>query len=369
MTDGQWLFLTFLALYLVESLRWLPPQSVLLTGHSAAGGWRWRPASARFQFRGRAAVFLPLLPPLRAWRITCPWRWVPEPDGLRVKAEDSTAPDRLLPWADLHPRAEDSTLWLTRHHSLPAATPAEAEHLAAQAQAWQSLTPEQRAAAFTEDALRQLCPAQARQDAAEAARQTRALRLLGSVILVWSYGGITWLYWRLGESAWLLGAVAGLFLLMLAQALLFARACRKSLRQHQRPVPWWKFKTLGILLFPPMAIRAADHLLALSPAPQHPLAAIHLVPERDWQTAALRLWRQTRYCPGWQTAAPGSDLELDTLRRFFDREKADIPALDTPPPATAQDTRYCPRCHALFTDTAATCADCGGVELARFPTT
>jgi hypothetical protein len=371
MTDGQWLFLTFLVLYLVESLRWLPPKHALLIGSGQALGWRWRRPSARFQFRGQAAVFLPCLPPIQAWQITCPWPWVPEHAGLRIKAEDASAPDSVIPWSDLRPRTEEQILWLSERQSLLALNPAEATRWLEQVQAWQKLPPEQQAAAFKEEAHRLLDPEQAKEAATQADRQTRALRWLGSGILIWCYGGITWLYWRLGESPWLYGGVIGLFLLMLAQALLFVHACRSKVRQGRKAIPWWGFKTLGILLFPPMAIRAADHLFATQDTYYHPLADKHLVPENAWLAAALQTWRETLYRPGWKTPNPDPDarLEVQTLHQFLAEQKVDIDTLDTDnaPQTTAQDPQYCPRCRALFTAAATSCADCGGIELFQAP--
>jgi hypothetical protein len=367
MTDGQWLFLTFLVLYLVETLRWLPPQCGLLVGQGGTGGWRWQRPSVRFQFGGRSAVFLPFLPPLQTWQITCPWHWMPEEGGLRIKAEESGSPERLIPWPELRPRTEESTLLLTDHRRLLTPNATEATRLANQLQAWQKLAPAQRAAAFTTEALRLLDPEHAKETATLADHPTRALRWLGSGILIWCYGGITWLYWRLGESSWLYGGVIGLFLLMLTQALLFVWACRKRVRQGRKTIPWWGFKMLGILLFPPMAIRAADPFFATQDTFYHPLAGRHLVSEKSWLAAALQTWRDTLYRPGWKKTPPESRLEVQTLRQFLAAQKVDIDTLDTDnaPSTTARDPQYCPRCRALFTAAATSCADCGGIELCR----
>lgn len=363
MTDGQWLFATFLALYLVESIRWLPPQAVLLIGRGGEGGWKWQRPSATFRFRGRAAIFLPLLPPLPTWRITSEWGLVPSGEVLEAAPEDRGAPVLRIPWADLAPVAEDSRLRFTERLDLPTVNEAEARRFAAQLSTWQSLDPAARESAFLAEAARTLAQEPLKESLLAADYQTRWLRRLGSLMALWCYAGISWLYWRFGESPALLVGVAGLFVLMITQAIVFLAACKRQLNESGTAVPWRRLKTMGILLFPPMAIRAADHLLALQAPWSHPLAARGLVEEKRWQRAASETWRVAAYRPEGKGPGLGLGLEAQALHLFFQRLEVDILALDAPPENLTSTQSYCPRCRAVFTATTDVCADCGGVRL------
>jgi hypothetical protein len=151
---------------------------------------------------------------------------------------------------------------------------------------------------------------------------------------------------------------------MLAQALLFVGRCRRRLRLGQPAVPWWRVKTLGILLFPPLAIRAADALLVLQTHGTHPLAGRGLVAEPDWQAAVALTWREAVYRPGWKKA-DGLRMEGQVWRGFFEREEVRIETLDRAPHAVEMGdaAAYCPRCQALFHADVTVCADCDRVEL------
>jgi hypothetical protein len=359
MTDGQWLFATFFALYLLESLRWLPPHTVLLVGSGRAGGWRWVRPSATFRLRGRGALFLPLWPPLPTWRLTSEWALVPSPETLDAAAEDTQLSALAVPWAQLTPAAIGADLQLTPATQLPLANEAEALRWAALLQQWQGLAPAARAAAFAAEAQRSLDPVALQEGLHAAEQETRWLRRLGGFIALWCYGVIAGLYWRFGESSLLLVGVAVLVGLMLTQAVLFGRLCKKRARCGEPPVPWWRVKAVGILLFPPMAIRAADALLSLQAPWFHPLASRQLVADKTWHQAALSTWRAAVYRPGWQQSPPGIEAQL--WRRHFTEAGITIDPLDAPPepPVPA----YCPRCRAVFTAETRTCADCGGVAL------
>lgn len=364
MTDGQWLFITFLALYWVESLRWLPPQTVLLVGRGGDGGWRWVRPSSRFRLAGRAAVVLPMWPPLAVWRICSEWVFLPEADHLEIAAEERGGARLKIPWSALQPRVDGARLGLTAQLTVPTVDEAEAQLWVVRLKEWKEMASAAREAAFVAGAERSLETGPMRAELKQAEAETRWLRRLGSVITLWCYGLISAVYWRFGESVWLLLAVAVLLGLMFAQALLFVGCCRRRSRLGQPAVPWWRVKTLGILLFPPLAIRAADALLVLQTHGTHPLAGRGLVAEPDWQAAAALTWREAVYRPGWKKA-DGLRMEGQVWRDFFEREKVRIETLDRAPHAVEMGdaAAYCPRCLALFHAGVTVCADCDGVEL------
>ncbi len=361
MTDGQWLFVTFLALYLVECLRWLPPQAFLFQGRPETGKLRWRRAGMRFRLVARAPVLLPWLPPFPAWSLGSTWRLVPEASGLRVKADSARARDRILPWEQVEPRLRDGRLLLAEQTELITSGEREAAAWRDLCQHWKSLPPEQRGAAFTEWALTNADPEKLRQKLEGAETRTHELRVVGFTLFGWCYGVISLIYWLRGEGPALLTALAILLTLLAGQAYFFRRACQAA---GPNAPAHWRWKLLGMLFFPPMAMRAADHLLAATDLPPHPLAARPWMKPEAWQALARELWRDARYRPGWSTPEAAPNPEEQALRAILAQAGVTPEELDPAPEAPAGQ-RWCPRCHALFSAPEASyCQDCGGVELA-----
>ncbi len=363
MTDGQWLFVTFLALYFIECLRWWPPQTLLIHGNPEKRRLAFRRPLAIFSIAGRCPLLLPWLPPFPVWQAVSAWRLIPERDAMRVKADGVRARDELIPWERLALSQDAERLRLAAGVEVIATCEAEATALRALCESWQNLPATQRGAAFADWALSGNDTDAFLMRLSEARELTRGLRLLGGVIWVWCYAGISLIYWRLGEGALLYASLVVLGGLLLAQALLFRRVCKKRAPAHTAPA-YWPLKMLGMMFFPPMAIRAADHLLMPDAPPFHPLAAMSLLPEGG-RELARHWWREARYLPGWSQPdrTPGS--EEQALRTLFAANEMDLNEVDPPPPNLAV-MKGCPRCHAAFDSPQAShCQDCSGVELAE----
>lgn len=351
MTDGQSLLLLFVVLYLIESLRWLPGRSWMLTGSGRR--WQARQPFQPVEIAGGSPALLSVLPPLQTHLLTLPWLFVPSESGLEVFADDRRPP-LLLPWTSLTPATEGRHLRLTTTCRVRCLSDRHAREAGAQIQRWLTLVPEAREQDFLDHA-RQTLAAQPLQDRASALQsQTRLLRHLGSLIFVWTFAVMAALYRWLGDSLEILIAASFLLLLQAVQAVLFYR--------RARGIPHRIWKSLATALLPQHAMRAADHLADVqTDHPSHPLAARPLLGDTTWRALALRFWKRIRYAPSVTSA-----LQMQALETFFKSEGLAIEDLETPPVQQSGTEAYCPNCHAQFQAGATTCNDCGGIALKAF---
>lgn len=353
MTDGQSLLLLFAALYFLECLRWLPPRSRLLLGSGTR--WHSRPPFQPMELAGASPVLLAFLPPLQIHLATCPWLVVPAANGLEIQA-DTKRPPLLLPWDKVAPRPEGRTLHLGGGLRLRCLGEEHARHLQTLIQGWVPLPQAEREAAFLRHATATLESAPLAEQSAALSRQTRILRLLGSLLFIWTFGVVAGVYRWLGEGVAVLAAAAVLLLLQFTQAVLFHRAARG--------IPHRFWKALVMALLPQHAMRAADPLCdaqAARTAPSHPLAARALLGDTAWRRLAADLWKKTCYQAG--ATAP---LQRQALETFFQSQDLKPEDLEPAPERQPGSAFYCPGCHAQFQAGATHCRDCGGVALRAF---
>ena len=353
MTDGQSLFAVFALLYLAECLRLAPAASWMAAG---AEGSPWaviRPWS-RFQIAGGSPLLLSALPPLRAHAQGLEWLFVPGREALELRVTDGM---RLhVPWENLAPQADESTLHVGDGARVRLASPAHAQVWASRLAEWRDLPAEERRRAFLEHARASLDTEAARQAAIHAARLTRPLRWQATLVFAWCFGVISIVYRHYGDGLAVLAAAGVLLLLQIFQAWLFLRVTREL--KARIPHRFWR--ALGIALLPQLAIRAADVPgLAEQEEPPHPLAWRGLLKQDVWLRTARHFWREARYVPGWSrgTTVPP---DAEALRLFFEAEGVAEEEYDPPCPAPQP---VCPRCGAGYQEGVASCSSCGGVEL------
>ncbi|MES2505372.1 MAG: hypothetical protein V4599_01630 [Verrucomicrobiota bacterium] len=350
MTDGQSLLLLFVALYLLECLRWLPPRSLLLLGHGSS--WQARRPFQPVELAGGSPALLAFLPPLQAHVTTLPWLLVPAADGLEVRA-DRLRP-LLLPWERLSPRTEGRTLHLAPGHRVRCLSEEQARQAQQQVQQWIPLAQEAREADFLRHAEATLKSDPLTGHAEALTGRTRLLRGLGSLIFLWTFGVLVALYRWLGDDVEMLWAAGVLFVLQFTQAVVFFR--------RARGLPYRFWKTLAIALLPQHAMRAADHFCQVAmPLPSHPLAARSLLGNEAWKKLAAQMWKQTRYQP-----AATADLQSRALESFLDQQGLAVADLEPAPAQQTGSALYCPGCQAQFQAGASRCQDCGGIELRAF---
>lgn len=353
MTDGQTLFAVFALLYLVECLRLVPSTAWMAAG-AGKSGWRVIRPWSRWKIAGGSPLLLSFLPPLQAHVSALPWLFVPENELLQVRLADDQV--LRLPWDQISPRVEETTLHLDAATRLRLPSQAVAETWRQRLAEWAALAPEKRRSAFLKHARATLDPQAAARTAAEAGQRTRALRGNATLHFLWCFGVISFVYQRFGDSLAVLVAAGVLFLLQLIQAWLFLRGTRalKAVIPHRR------WRALGIAFLPQLTMRAADGVcLPGDGEPPHPLAWHGLVDEKEWLRHARHFWRLARYVPGW-AQTDTLPAEAEALQAFFRQQDIAEAGYD-PPPASKLPT--CPRCGAEFQAGIATCKDCGGVEL------
>ena len=359
MTDGQWLFAVFAALYLLECVRWLPLRAVVLSGSGGKGGWTASGPLPQAQSRGAGAFLLPVLPPMQCHLVAMAWPVSPREEGLEVR--DGAGAEVRVPWEALAVKIEGATLHLEAATRARLPCEAAAREWRDRARAWTAMSQADRERDFQKAAKAALDVERVTELARTLSESTKWLRILAAVILVWCFGVITLVYRWHGESPLALATAGVLLALQLAQAVLFLRIARRA----RFPVAhrWWK--ALAIALLPQMSTRAADFVCKAVTLLPHPLAARELLGDERWTREARRFWREARHPAGARSDAPPS-IEAAALQRFFERQKIALADLEPPPERSGDARSYCPRCLTVFQIEPGACADCGGVELRRF---
>ena len=357
MTDGQSLFAVFALLYLAECLRLVPSATWMAAGAKDSPWSVIRPWS-RFQIAGGSPLLLSALPPLQAHAQALPWLFVPGQDALDVRVTDVM---RIpVPWENLSPRAEESTLHLGAGASVRLASAAHAKIWASRLTEWRDLSAEERRRAFLEHTRASLDTDAAKQAAIDAATLTRPLRLQATLVFIWCFGVISLVYRHYGDGVTVLAAAGVLLLMQILQAWLFLRVTRDL----KARIPYRFWRALGIAFLPQLAMRAADvPSLAGHDEPPHPLAWRGILKHDVWLRTARQFWREARYVPGW-TQSTTVPPDAEALRTFFEAEGIIEDDYDPPSPSPLP---VCPRCAAEYRNDIATCSSCGGVELRPAP--
>ena len=357
MTDGQTLFIVFAFLYLMECLRWLPESAWLISGHDS-GRWKERRISDILRGRGIGAVLTRWFPPLEPSLAVMPWPLIPRDRGLEVIVPGSKS-RFIVAWDEVSPQVDETKVRIGGESPMVRFVNAtQAAAWGAAVASWKALPAEKRAQAFAKFVQPTLAAEAVEKMGLDLERRTRWLRFNGELILMWLFMGVAVMYWRFGDQWQTLAAVGLLLFFMLQQAILFLFASRAK---HGAPVPWRYAKALGILFFPPLAIRAADTFSRLQETIPHPLGCIRLLRDKTWQQTAAEIWRRSRFQPNWPTSPDGAD--TDVLRKFFQKNKIDIAALEAPSERIPAGGIYCPQCHATYLKADAPCVDCTGVQL------
>jgi hypothetical protein len=206
-------------------------------------------------------------------------------------------------------------------------------------------------------------------------KRTAGIQLLANSVFAHLFlvSPIVLQYWSL-RRCWPMLVVV-LFALTIATAILFRRA-HKHFYPEATEDRFSHFLT--ILLAPATTIRANDVLSRPLLEGFHPLAIARVLgSDQEFREFAGQMVREVSYpaLPLW----PGDDpvaqaaerqsrtLLLKILEAFLKNNGLDPRNLvQSPARADATSQSYCPRCLAQFTIPEGACADCGGIELARF---
>jgi len=350
MTDGQSLLLLFVALYLMECLRWLPARAYLIIGSRVR--WRIQRPFQPIELAASCPTLLSFLPPLQTHFFTLPWQLIPAAEGLELHVDERQP--YLLPWTEVKPEAQGRYVKLSHNQRVRCLSENHARAALKLVQTWSAMSEDERAKDFLSYAEQTLRTEPVQSLATHLANQTQLLRQLGNLIFVWTFILMVALYRWLGESVVVLWAAAGLLLLQLTQAFFFYR--------RSQGVSYRFWKALAMALLPQHAIRAADHLADVSGSvASHPLAARTLLTEEVWKQQARQFWKKARYRP-----SATANVQSRALGLFLEKEGVPLSELESAPAQQADSASYCPNCQAQFQISSGLCQDCGGVTLKPF---
>jgi len=341
-----------LALFLWESLLWLPMRNPVLRRR-----WRSRRWLARVpghSFATRVAGMLPLLPaPLEGGFAPCqaPPLFPDKSGAIFVEAKEADFQKAgAVDWKHLgkeghHLLLEGKKIRLTSARQLAAFSAGKRGGLTVE----QSIQKQWRLA---------LSPARAGREWRRWRTVSFQLRLLAPILTYGFFLGIPLLYLYtsllqtllFGAWLWLIMAFISAQLWWLGRVYPAARA---ALRMD----------ALLSLLVPFHAMRAAEMASVHAFATTHPFAL--LLSSRDRENPWLARFARRVLFPAAES--PG-DIEYSAFIRPLLEKHVSLENYNIPPVKDQGDesTRYCPRCHGLFLATSDTCTDCRGVRLKEF---
>lgn len=382
MTDGQALYLTLIALTLLEALAWAPRGTLALAARSAARA-RWAlPHRTLGNARGGAVLGVPLLPGAVTFLVP-QWPVSLAAGGALGGVAECLEREERAPCTALLRSFEDMERVEARGREVrvdgellaEAASPAHARRIAELVEALRRLPREARAGAVEAELAAQVDLGAARARVAAFYRETAALRAASVALAVFALAAAPALCLRYGlERIWP-ALLAALYVGSWAIAALFVRAHRRLLPRdrHER----WASAVM-IALLPVSAMRAADAIARAALHGLHPLAAAAaLVPREELAPLLGHALRDARWprrppCPSDEPEAAAVEASyrealgrrLEALARDAGLDPDELTALP-PPSGEIEGERCCPRCHARYAPEAPACGDCGGVPLAQ----
>jgi hypothetical protein len=384
MSELELLYIILLVIYGCECLLWLPRGSV---GFVTWLGRRWRLASPSTLLGNQRGglVAAPPLPPLGTVLAgvqfplsLCPESVLAHVSGTVNPAGRPAQTGRLFAFAEIaRVRCSGKKVFVDKELLFKAASASLAARITRQLRELATMNPRAR-----EDAIKKIVAHSFDKAAVERRWQdfnkaAAPLRLMSNLVFCYLFILAPALIWRFGFRSlwpWLLAAVVGL---MIGAAVFYLRL-HKQLYPALNDERFTNF--LLVLLAPSSTIRARDSLSRPLLEEFHPLAVAAVFAGKE-EFAQLAAWvlRDLRHpalpiCPNEAPAATAAETYWRSLlcrevEAFLSRAGLN-PGQFLQPPAPADDTckSYCPRCQAQFTQSATSCADCGGMPLVGLQT-
>ena len=377
MSDATGLLVVLALLYLSERLLWVPRGAVIFI-RPFRGEWR---RGAPMPFAGNDRGALAWLPAAGVAVVAhAPRLSVSEAGACAFEAEvfgfEGRAPQPLLAAAfEEMTDVEVAYTELRVNGAKWAVFPSEraARRTADACREWRGLRGQARREAIRRDLETRFGVEAARRAVTDSLSAVAGVRRAGTALWMLIFVAGPLAVGALGFArAWLGLAVAGLCLHGLV-LVLFARA-------HRRVRPGERAERImhivKKILCPPMAIRAADPILAVALEQAHPAAAaMALCPPIEAESFCRGVYRDLAHPMPMPEMSPlAAHVEAayrrDLLETLAPRLRAAgwQPESWEEPDDTLEDERsYCPRCHTHFSAAEGTCADCGGLALCPLP--
>ncbi len=381
MTDGQLLFLALAAIYLAECV-------FLLRGRGVAflrpwgGAWRFC-AEGGIGTANAAILLRNPLPPLGS-AVLC------DASPVAFSAEGAAATGveavsrrgrghggvRTLAWAEVRSAGRDGrTLLLNGRPFAEFATDAAAEAHAELAGELAAAPVGRRERQLRDFVRRRFRTSADERRAAEGLKEGNGyLATLCNCLFLWLFLALPASCLALGTGRVLLSGVLTALAISAVAIPAFWWRRHRALLPQARAKRWL---TLAMaVVCPPAAIRIQDSLETERLAGLHPLAAgALLLDAAAFRTLAGRWFRDLRHPAAPASGeSPAADkitafwrkLLLDETERFLRQERLEPAALLAAPEPQPGCTSYCPRCLSQYLESAAECADCGGLPLKPF---
>lgn len=381
MSDGQTLYLVLVLLYFVDCVLWVGTRTVLF---AAPWCWRWRVAFAGPNLgntEGSLALTNPL-PPLGTVLATY---WLPislsgegvcsfRPQALG-ESRRSAPTKTVLTYGQIQEVGTDGKeLLLNGKRFAKCESPSQAWMLAELIGRAKKASGKKRERLLQEFFAARFSVKDAKTRLELANRLSGSVRLCGLMFLFYLYIFVPAVVWRTGLERHIIPtAIAMLLSAILISAVFFLA--------HRQLYPDATSQRIGhvfkMVLCPPAAIRAHDHVVLGALTAFHPLVAAQLVLDKgEAQSLAGSVLRDLA-CPlpyqlddpqaaaivAWHAAT-----ERAAAEAFLRQECELVPDdLLAPPAWDGHGTVYCPRCHGQLNTTRADCPDCPGVSLLPTP--
>jgi hypothetical protein len=382
MTDEQALYLTLLALYLLECAVWVPRGSAALISKASGEAKLRFPRQGVSNNRG-GLVLGPLVPGSGAVFVVPQWpvsigpegalAWVAESLELEQRAHQNGL---LARFDDTQPAKADARDVMVGDAVLATTASAGLARRVAEAIEKVRGAPGKKRKAVLDSILTEHVDVEiARRRAEEVWSATRALRWASLALAGIVFAGAPAAVMGFGlEVVWLPVLIAVYAATWTCAALFF--------RAHKKVSPGARLERIGqtilFAIYPIGAIRATDAIGRSALHGVHPLAAaVALAPPEQQRDLAAHLLRDARFprrpvCLNEDPAAEAIEAFFrEALLRHLTKlaEKAGVSSDQvTAPPAPEEGcSTYCPRCHAQFEKDTEACADCGGVPVLPLP--
>lgn len=382
MSDGEALLVVLAFLYGSDCFAWLRQGSIALC---SAWGRRYRVHAGSGVLSNGHGSLLPLnpLPPFGRLYLTHPLPISVSPEGIAAANLHSLAPTggpgpgvTAFKYEQISAVSSDgSVVWVNNARFARCGTTAQATELAELIRAAKTAKQHKREPLIREFLEQQLSVKEASNRLKAARPHLLHLTILSTAFFLFLFLLLPWMAMRTSASAVLIKGALGAVLLAGTTALVYYRA-------HARLFPRERFERISsvvkMILCPPMAIQAVNHLTIPLLATFHPVAVISVLKARNAPLFLQSLLRRQKYAVRANMQEPATlaicewfdELQSELVIRFLkETEPTLLQTAFAPPTKEDNAVTYCPRCLSQYESSTADCPDCPGVKLTPFATT
>jgi hypothetical protein len=380
MSDGETLLVVLAFLYLSDCFAWLKKGSVAVA--SAWGGRFGVKTGAGILGNSRSSL-LPLnpLPPFGQLYIAHPLPISISPDGICAGNLHSVAPGVSASFSAAALAFEQVTavsadgpiLRVNKARFAKCGSAAQAAGLAELIKASKAAKSHKREHLIREFLGSHLSKKSASKFLDDVRAHVLRLTVLTTPFFLFLFLFVPWMATRTSASAVLIRGAIGAVLLAAAIGFFFYRA-------HSKLFPRERFERISsvikMVLCPPMAIQAVNHLTIPLLATFHPVVVISILRPADTKPFIEGFLRRIQFPLAVSISDPVArrvcqwfgELQAELVTRFLQESDPELlKSAFSPPAREGKAAGYCPRCLSQYESSSADCPDCPGVKVAAFP--